>query len=46
MVKTYALICHFLLGVNCVATEVGLRFSVRSFGCVLFYLEGILWFLK
>lgn len=40
MVKAYALICHSLLGVNCVATEVRLRFSVRSSGCVLFYLEG------
>ncbi len=38
MVKAYVLMCHILLGVNCVATEVRLRFSVRSFGCVLFYL--------
>ena len=39
LVKTYASI-SCLLGMNCVATEVELRFSVRSFGCALFILEA------
>ena len=39
LVKTYALMFYTLLGVNCVATEVKHRFSVRNFCCALFYFQ-------
>ena len=39
LVKTQALLAISQDDVNCVATEAGLRFSVRGFGYALFYFQ-------